>query len=296
MGSILTVAVQKDFDLARTVCSYGYFVLAPNRWESTGPGLGRLHRPLRDGRGSVVHSRIRQAGGRLRIHCDRPVAPGDRRLLKDQVVRMLRVEEDQSDWWSKHPTAAAAGFGRIFRSPTLFEDIVKTITGCNVAWANTKSMNRRLCEHVGREGDFPTPEELADWSPKRLADRCRVGYRAERIVRLARDVCEGRLSMAWFEEPGHRTDALLEALRKIHGIGPYAARNILQALGRYDRVPVDSETVRLFREKHRFEGKASDVDWRVERRYRRYAPYQFKAYWFELWRHSGLVPDADQGR
>ena len=283
MGSILTVAVGKDFDLARTVCSYGYFVLAPNRWEPAGRGGGILHRPLRDGRGVVVQCRIAQSGSRLKIRCHRRVARAHHGLLKRQVVRMLRVEEDQSGWWAKHPAAAEAGFGRIFRSPTLFEDIVKTITGCNVAWANTKSMNRRLCEHVGRGGDFPTPVELAAWSPKQLARRCRVGYRAERIVRLAQDVCERRLSMDWFERPDRCTDQLLEALRKIHGIGPYAARNILQALGRYDRVPVDSETVRLFREKHGLEAKAAEVERRAVRRYRRYAPYQFKAYWFSLW-------------
>ena len=34
-GSVLHIVSPKDFDLARDVCSYGYFVLMPNYWDVT---------------------------------------------------------------------------------------------------------------------------------------------------------------------------------------------------------------------------------------------------------------------
>jgi 3-methyladenine DNA glycosylase/8-oxoguanine DNA glycosylase len=279
------------FDLAKAVSSYGYYVLAPNRWEPTGSGVpagGRLHRPLRYGPDRVVGTVIQQRGRRLQIRCNRRIAPAHQAGIRQQVIRMVRANEDQSAWWSACPVAARAGFGRLFRSPTLFEDMVKTITACNVAWPNTIRMNERLCEHVGRDGDFPTPGELAGTSAASLARLCKVGYRAERIVRLGADVAEGRLDMAWFEQMSRSSGELFEGLLQIYGIGPYAANNILQALGRYDRVPIDSETVRHFRKHHRFRSDPSRLSAVAQRRYAKYAPNQFKAYWYELWNRTVL--------
>lgn len=45
-----------------------------------------------------------------------------------------------------HPRARQAGFGRLFRSPTLFEDMLKSILLCNCGWGRTLSMCRALCE------------------------------------------------------------------------------------------------------------------------------------------------------
>ena len=43
MGTRLTITPPEDFVLARDVCSYGYFLLAPNRWN---PSNRTLTRPL----------------------------------------------------------------------------------------------------------------------------------------------------------------------------------------------------------------------------------------------------------
>jgi 3-methyladenine DNA glycosylase/8-oxoguanine DNA glycosylase len=192
------------------------------------------------------------------------------------------------DFWKRHAPAKRVGFGRLFRSPTLFEDIIKTITGCNVAWANTKSMNRLLCEKIGTGGAFPTPAELARCTPGELKRKCKVGYRADRIIRFARDVDSGKLDLTWFEAPARTTDELYHALREIHGIGDYAANNILQHLDRYDRLPVDSETLRHFREVHRHDGDAKQIAAAARDHYQRFAPHQFLAYWYELWHRTSV--------
>ncbi|MEO1236589.1 MAG: endonuclease III domain-containing protein [Planctomycetota bacterium] len=289
-GSTLTLTPPRSprgFDLHRAVCSYGYFILAPNRWD-----VDRkvLHRPLRTRAGRVVPAAIRQRrDGTLAIRCDRTVPRKEHRFLRDQVARMLRFDEDYDDWRRLHPEAKRRRFDRMFRSPTLFEDMVKTITSCNVTWRNTIVMNRTLVEHVGH-GGFPTPEQVADFGEQRLKDRCKVGYRAERIVRLARRVADGDLDLAWFEDPARTTEEIYDAFLDLHGIGPYAAGNLCHLVGRYDRLAIDTETYRHFCLHHNVKRPKGDdaaglkrLHRKIERHYGRYAPYQFKAYWFELW-------------
>ncbi len=276
----LTLPVPDDFQLERAVCSYGYFLLAPNHWA---PDTQTFSRPMRIGR-RLVHVRITQRNGRLQLACDRPVKPDERRVIKDRTARMLRLDEDLAGFHRLHPAARSAGFGRMFRSPTLFEDIIKTITGCNVTWTNTRTMNRLLCQHVGKRG-FPTPQHLAKWSPEDLKAACKVGYRAERMIRLARDVVDGRLDLDWFEHPDRTTDELYRALLAIHGLGPYAAANLLQLLGHYDRVAIDTETYRHYCKTYDVPRPKDPTKLhpRIIAHYSRYAPYDFLAYWFELW-------------
>jgi 3-methyladenine DNA glycosylase/8-oxoguanine DNA glycosylase len=294
-GSTLTVAVPGGFDLARAVCSYGYFLLAPNRWE---PRARALHRPLRGEGDRLIGVVVDQpgGGGELRVRCEVRVGRAEAEALRRQVRRMLRLGEDFSAWRRLHPQARRAGFDRLFRSPTLFEDIVKTITGCNVSWPNTMRMNALLCERVG-SGGFPTPGQLASVRPDALQRRCKVGYRAQRIVHLARRVAAGELDLGWFEDPHRTTEEVEGRLLEIHGIGPYAAANICQLLGRYDRLAIDSETYRHFRQQHGLvQGEAGrSADLRIEAHFARFAPYQFLAYWFELWQgYQGRFGEAHQ--
>jgi len=293
MGTVLTIPTPPRFDFRRAVCSYGYFVLAPNRWDEP---TQTLHRPLRDGHDRVIRTTVRHDRNRKMcvITCHRKVGRAHHGLLRKAVARMLHLDTDPRVYQAfhkLHAKARRANFGRLFRSPTVFEDIVKTITGCNVAWANTKTMNRLLCEHVGRDGAFPTPTELARWRPAKLKAACKVGYRAERISRLARDVDAGRLDVEAFDSPNWSSDELYHALRDIHGLGDYAASNMLQSLDHYDRLAIDSETIRHFREHHEHNGSARQITQHARRFYDHYAPFQFLAYWYELWtaHHDGPV-------
>lgn len=60
---------------------------------------------------------------------------------------------------------------------------------------------------------------------------------------------------------------------------------MLQLLGRYDGTidAWDTETVRLMKELGMTGHKAQDFHEAARRRYEPFAPYQFLAYWFELW-------------
>ena len=321
--TIFTLRVPPGFDLVRAVCSYGYFLLAPNQWD---PPTQRFSRPLRGERDRVIQvtisqpkpgpevprragvPRTRKSPGILRITCTPHITVKDRRRLTTQIARMFRLDEPPevfARWHKLNPTARRAGFARMFRSPTLFEDIIKTFTGCNVTWRNTMTMNRLLCEKVGpqKSGAFPTPKELAACRVDWLKRNCKVGYRAGRIIRVARDVANGRLDLSVFENPARSTDEVFEALTDIYGVGEYAAGNLCQLLGRYDRLAIDTETYRHFEQQHNLPRGENPklIHPRIEAHYAKYAPFQFLAYWFDLWggyeeRFGGATVDRRAAR
>jgi 3-methyladenine DNA glycosylase/8-oxoguanine DNA glycosylase len=279
---LIRLSLPPGFDLRRAVCSYGYFILAPNRWDAA---TRTFHRPVHLG-DRVVHLRISQHDQTLRIMCSERLNRDERDQAGRQLRRMLRLDEDFTDWFKLHAPARRNRFARLLRSPSFFEDAVKTITGCNVSWPNTVRMNALLCERVGDSGAFPTAAQVAALSPAALAERTKVGYRAERIIRLAQDVRGGEIDPGWFEHPDRTADELHAALLRLHGVGPYAAANLCQLLGHYDRIPIDTETYRHFCTEQGID-RPSDpkkLHAAIERRYAPFTPYAFLAYWFDLWR------------
>lgn len=283
-GTRLTLGLPDGFVLAKAVCSYGYFLLAPNHWEVE---VGCFTTCLRVGKGVRVRVVVSEGRdpGRLVVACDRRLDRGEQSEVKRQLGRVLRLGEDLSGWWKIHTKARREGFGRLFRSPTLWEDIVKTITGCNTTWTSTIRMNRLLVERVGK-GGFPTPSEVCRYGARRLKERCKVGYRAERIVGVARAILEGRLVPSWFESSERSAEEVEAALRELNGIGPYAAANICQLLGFYDYLAIDSETYRHFCEMKGVARPEKDkvLDPLIEAHYEPMRPYRFLAYWYDLWR------------
>src|SRR6185295_18156340 len=116
-----------------------------------------------------------------------------------------------------------------------------------------------------------------------LRARCRVGYRDARIIETARMFAKGELDAAWFEDPATGDEALHEALLELPGIGPYAAANIMQLLGRYHRLPLDTESVRHGRDILGSKGSGAKIMKRIHRHYEPFGAHRFRSYWLELW-------------
>lgn len=302
MGTRFTITPPDDYVLTRDVCSYGYFLLAPNVWS---PGARTLTRPLDldDGPATIciaqpeTNGRSTRGGKRgplgapgepgspLRIVADRGLSKREVASAKRQITRMLRLDDPHvADFhrldkrWSP---ARGVGRARLFRSPTFFEDLVKTVTSCNVAWPSTVRMNQRLCEVVNPA--FPRAEQLARRRATTLRARCGVGYRDTRLIELARLVASRRADPDWFEDPANSDDDVYETLLELPGIGPYAAANVMQLLGRYSRLALDSESVRHGRDVLGLEGEAPVVEAALRRHYERFGAHKFRSYWFEVW-------------
>lgn len=285
-GTKLTISVPRDYLFRRDLCSYGYFLLAPNRWDPESQTLHRVFEIGGPGRWGLTRVRIDQpsgkAGGAVRVRCDRKLERSDIALVRAGVVRMLNLgDEGVGAFHEIAPEFRASGRGRLFRSPTLFEDVIKTVTSCNVAWTSTIRMNERLCAVVNPA--FPRASQLARRRPGTLRARCGVGYRDTRMVELARLFSSGADAVAGLEDGSRPDDEVYAQLLKLPGIGAYAASNIMQLLGRYGHLPVDTETMRHARAVLGMEGEDRELRRRVEEHYRPFGRHRFRAYWFELW-------------
>ncbi|MEM7622097.1 MAG: hypothetical protein AAF235_02725 [Planctomycetota bacterium] len=301
-GSTLSIRVPADYVLARDVCSYGYFLLAPNHWDPESQSLTRtlalsgvtattlITQPPE--RGHAARSAKAKPRGRpLRARFDAVLNRAAQAEARRQITRMLRLDEDAGVVRRFHtldPRWKRSGRGRLFRSPSLFEDIVKTVTSCNVAWPSTINMNRRLCDLLGAKSAagqraFPSPQKLARTRPGTLRARCRVGYRDQRLIDLARLYAKGHIDTAWLESSRTSDDDAYAFLLTLPGVGPYAAGNIMQLLGRYSRLALDTESVRHAKMSLGMQGTDREILKRLATHYEPFGEHKFRAYWFELW-------------
>lgn len=286
MGTRLSINTPADYLLRRDLCSYGYFLLAPNHWD---PGALTLSRPLEldDGPAACALSQPDGRGTPLRARFDRALTRAEQRTARAQITRMLRLDEDHNVIKRFHradPRWKRSGRGRLSRSPTLFEDVIKTVTSCNVAWPSSIIMNTRLCAVLGRAGAFPRPSRIARTRTSTLRARCNVGYRDARIRELARLFESGDIDARWLEDPATPDDDVHEFLLSLPGVGPYAAANIMQLLGRYARLPLDTESLRHARAVLDMNGPDRALLAAMHDHYAPFGEHAFRSYWFELWR------------
>ena len=288
-GSILTIKAPNDFDLARDVCSYGYFVLMPNYWDVKNQSLSRVLE-FDDGPSACVIDQ--RPNGTLRARFDRTLTRQEQGEARAQITRMLSLDLGADDIRSFHrvdPRWKKSGRARLFRSPTLFEDVIKTVTSCNVAWPSTVNMNKRLCEVCGRKSPsgayaFPSVRKLARTRVGTLRGRCRVGYRDQRIVDLAKLFVKGHVDEGWLCDLVNSDDEVFKFLVTLPGIGPYAAGNIMQLLGRFSRLAIDTETIRHAKKVLGYTGTDAEITKLVRAHYEPFGEHKFRSYWFEIWR------------
>ncbi|NRA58419.1 MAG: hypothetical protein HRU13_09945 [Phycisphaerales bacterium] len=289
----LRIAVPADFDLARDACSYGYFLLDPYDWDPASSTFSATL-ALEDGAAHIVLRQSR-VGMRLTGSCDRSLSRREVAQARSMIARILRLDEsaeDIADFHAVDDRWRFSGRGRLMRSATLFEDMAKTITSCNVQWPGTIDMNAALCARVGSESPsgrfaFPTPEQLARKKATWLRSRCRVGYRDQRLVDLATLFHTDQVDVEWLEDLETPDDEVRRFLLDLPGIGPYAAHNIMQLMGRYGFLPLDTESVRHGKQVLRFDGTDREVLKLVSEHYERFGVGQggqaFRSYWLDLW-------------
>ena len=289
-GMRLELSVPDDFDFRNAVCSHGFFMLAPNRWD---PVSQQLETVIGLDEQSAIVTVIRALPRRrLSLACSGRLTVRRREVLRAAVARMLRLDEDLGPFHARcrcspgYEPAAEARFGRLLRSPALFEDVVKVICTCNVTWRQTVAMVGRLVEtwgvptENGSQRSFPTPARLAAVSPEEIRDRARVGYRAGFIHRLAVDVSTEQLDLAAIERNPCPSDQLYRLLRGIHGVGDYAAGHLCMLLGRYDRLAIDTEMMRYLKTRY---PRRKWTPASIRRFYDPWQPYAFLVYWYDLW-------------
>jgi 3-methyladenine DNA glycosylase/8-oxoguanine DNA glycosylase len=296
----LTGAGGEPVDFARTLLSHGVADLSPNEVERSGKHMETV---LRAGRNAwvvrVVPDGSRAA--RLAVHHGAPGAKAREELLA-QVRHMLRLDADLSAFYvaaAEDPALAwaVAGAGRLMRSPTVFEDVVKTICTTNCTWSATERMVGALVGELGApaHGDgarhaFPAPEAMAAAEDSFYTEVARAGYRGPYLKALATDVADGRLDLEEFNDCELPDAEVAERLLAIAGVGPYAMAHVMMLIGRYRRLILDSWTRPTYR---RLTGRSRITDKGIERAFRRYREFAGLAFWLTL--TEDWVPQAEAG-
>ena len=276
-------------DLWRTLASHGFSSLPPSRLDEdarileTTLAVGRRGRTVRIGAGRPGYARMRILG--------EPVTAAERPALRAAVRHMLSLDEDLSGFYALAQADpelawAAAGAGRMLRSPSVFEDVVKTICTTNCTWSATERMVGALVDNLGLAGDagraFPAPAAMAEADEGFYREVVRAGYRGPYLRTIAARVAEGSLDLEELVHDRGLPDEEVEArLLALPGVGPYAAAHMMMLVGRYSKLILDSWT----RPKYaRLTGRKSVSDRTIERRFRRFGRYAGLAFWLFITR------------
>jgi 3-methyladenine DNA glycosylase/8-oxoguanine DNA glycosylase len=272
-------------DLWRTFMSHGFVDLPPLHLDAATRTL-EVALPV-DGR---APRRVRiDTDGRLDVLGPRP-GKRETAALVACAAHVLRLDEDLSEFY-EHAGAdpalawAAEGAGRMLRSPTAFEDVVKTICTTNCAWSATVRLVSALVDGLGEETvgghgrAFPTPAAMAEAPLDFYRDVARAGYRGPYLRTLAATAADGSLELDALSDPQLPDEDVEQRLLALPGVGPYAAAHVMMLLGRYSRLVLDSWT----RPKYaRLVGRKATTDRAIERRFRPYGRYAGLAFWLFL--------------
>ena len=284
------------FDFFSTIHAHGWIDLPPFTRLDGRAGFARVDALPS---GAVVRLEVSAPGGYpcKEIHVeavsDRPLDDGGRERVAAMAARMLRLDEDFSEFhalcrrrgepWRRF----ARGQGRLLRCPTVFEDLVKVICTTNIQWSGTRRMLAGLVEAFGAPAPrglwqklFPLPRVIARASLEDFSARVRLGYRAPYIHALAGEAAAGRLDEESWLDKRLPAGELKKKLLSIKGIGAYAAASMLMLLGRYGEIPADSEFRKWMGEKY-FPGEMFDLQ-KALAVYQDWGRWQGLAYWLEM--------------
>jgi 3-methyladenine DNA glycosylase/8-oxoguanine DNA glycosylase len=183
----------------------------------------------------------------------------------------------------------------MIRSPSVFEEVVKTVCTTNCSWALTTKMVTALVEHLGepapgapKEGwrgrAFPTPEAMAATPERFYRQVVRSGYRGPYLRKLAQMSSAGDVDLEALGDPSNEMtdDQIEEALVALPGVGPYAAAHIMLMLGRHSRLILDSWTRPKYARVRGSRRVVSDAS--IVRRFRPYGNHAGLAFWCYLTR------------
>lgn len=286
----ITFAAPREFSFKRTIISHGWCQLLPFRIDEQ---KWQLTRTLEVENAKPVTITISSTRGTLKVNTSRRLNQAAAKRVVADVRHMLRLDDNITAFYrlltadKDFNWIPAQGAGRLLRSPTVFEDLVKMICTTNCSWALTQKMVTGLVENLGRESSnadrtFPTPEAMALMPLKFYVNEVRAGYRSEYLKLLADRVASGKLDVeAWLTSP-LATAELMKEMRGVKGVGPYAAENLLKLLGRYDGLALDSWTRAKFFSLRNNGRKTTDK--KIARYYSRFKEWRGLALWCDMTR------------
>jgi 3-methyladenine DNA glycosylase/8-oxoguanine DNA glycosylase len=286
----LKLPTPQNFNFKRTIISHGWYGLLPftldsEKWELT--------RVIDVGPKPPVTIVMNGAKSHVGIKTSRALNKTESAKIIRDARHILRLDDDLQPFYlatGADPEFAwigVQGAGRMLRSPTVFEDLVKMLCTTNCSWALTQKMVTGLVANLGRESDdgrrsFPDATAMGEMPLKFFVDEVRAGYRAPYLKELAGRVASGELNVEeWLTSPVPTAD-LIKQIKGVKGVGDYAAENLLKLLGRYDGLALDSWTRAKFFQVRNKGQKADDK--KIARYYSRFNEWRGLALWCDMTR------------
>jgi 3-methyladenine DNA glycosylase/8-oxoguanine DNA glycosylase len=289
-----SLSAHPPFNFLSVVNSHGWRQLTPFSYDETSNVLGYV---LRLSNGRVIALKLHDRGDGVIVETEK-LDKAERKEAADKAAWMFGLDMNFARFYAaargepKLARVKKRALGRVLRSTTLFEDVIKTILTTNTLWTATKNMTRKLVDQFGEplpedasRKAFPTPEAIAASSPDVLREKIRVGYRAPAIHQLAVRVASGQFNLESLKTSQLPTLELRKELLKINGVGPYAAANLLLILGRTDFIPIDSWALKLV--SHEWYKGTPVTPKDVEKHFERWGEFQGIAFWFWDWNYKG---------
>jgi len=286
----LTLTTPISFSLPAVVHSHGWIQMSPFGVTSD-HGLSYV---IRLSSGKVLLFEVHPSGPDLRVDTTELLTPGEQNDLRSTIAWMLCLDHDFSEFYvlasaePKLTKMVERKAGKVLRSPTLFEDVIRTLLTTNTLWKHTLRMCRELTTRYGEplpcdpdQHAFPTAQRLSLVEESTLREGCRMGYRAPYVTELSRRVASGELDLEAIKSSSLSTPELRKELMTIKGVGGYAAANLLMLLGRYDYVPVDSWALKVVSTE--FFGGDKITPKQVLSTFECWGKWQGLAYWFWDW-------------
>lgn len=286
----LTIQTPKNFSFKRTVISHGWSSLLPFEMDEKNWVLTRV---MDVGDKPPVTVMMTGGKGQVAINPSRRLNKAEAARILHDARHILRLDDDLQPFYlatgevPEFAWIAEQGAGRMLRSPTVYEDLVKMICTTNCSWSLTEKMVTGLVNSLGRESNdgrrsFPTPEAMASMPPNYYVDVVRAGYRAPYLKELADRVASGELNVESWLTAEVSTPELVKQIKGVKGAGDYAAENLLKLLGRYDGLALDSWTRAKFFKVRNNGRKANDK--KIERYYSRFKEWRGLALWCDVTR------------
>ncbi len=286
----LTIKTPRDFNFRRTVLSHGWCALLPFELDKNSWTLVRV---LDGGQTEPVAVRISSTHGAIKVSTSRRLGKKAAREIERDIRHMFRLDDDLGEFYQtvaaipEFAWIAHQGAGRLLRSPTVFEDLVKMLCTTNCSWALTEKMVSGLVNELGRQSSdgrksFPTAGAMAQKSEKFFRDKIRSGYRSPYLKELAQRVASGSLNVESWLTSELPPDELIKEMKSVKGVGNYAAENLMKLIGRYDGLALDSWTRAQFVRLRNGGRVASDT--KIARFYARFNSWRGLGLWCDMTR------------
>ncbi|HMJ07756.1 MAG TPA: hypothetical protein VK468_02045 [Pyrinomonadaceae bacterium] len=286
MSTRILIKKPERFSFRHTIFSHGWSDLVPFEVDEKAFALTYVFRDCGD---TPVIGRFIETGKSIRIELTG--GKPDKDKIEAAARHILRLDDDMEEFYRTVAAYESLAWvcdknaGRLLRSPTVFEDLVKTLCTTNSSWGLTKNMVANLTEKLGEpapEGRhaFPTAEAMASVDEAFYRSEIKAGYRSPYFVELAAKVVSGDLDPEKWLTSELPTAELKKEIKSVKGFGDYASENLLKLLGRYDGLTLDSWLRARFYKMHNADKKCADK--KIERHYAKYGEWKGLAIWWDM--------------